>query len=188
VFQESARVVPAGFPLMEIGDPTDLEVRIEVLSRDGVAIAPGSRVLLEQWGGPKTLNARVRLVEPSAFTKISALGVEEQRVYVIADFTDPVEQRATLGDSYRVEARIIVWESANALQSPAGALFQQQGAWRTFVLESGRAHRREVKVGRGNGVAFEILDGLKEGERLVVYPGDKVVDGTRVQPLGSNQP
>jgi HlyD family secretion protein len=183
VLQESARVVPAGFPLMELGDLTDLEVRIEVLSRDGVAIHPGARVLLEQWGGAEPLVARVRLVEPSAFTKISALGVEEQRVYVVADFTDPIEKRPTLGDNFRVEARIVTWENPNALRAPAGALFQRGGAWQTFVIESGHARLRVVKTGRSNGVLTEILEGLHEGERLVVYPGDKVTDGTRVKSL-----
>lgn len=183
VMQESARVVPGGFPLLEIGDPTDLEVRIEVLSRDGVAILPGARVMLEQWGGSATLAARVRHVEPSAFTKISALGVEEQRVYVIADFTDALEKRATLGDSYRVEARIVTWENAAALRAPAGALFQRAGSWQAFVIEGGRARLRVVKVGRGNGVATEVTDGLAEGTQVVVYPGDKVSDGTRVASL-----
>jgi HlyD family secretion protein len=183
VMQESARVVPSGFPLIEVGDPTDLEVRIEVLSRDGVAVTPGARVLLEQWGGSEPLTARVRLVEPSAFTKISALGVEEQRVYVIADFVDPVERRPTLGDSYRVEARIVVWEKTDTLRVPAGAIFQQGGQWQTFVVEGGRAQRREVGVGRSNGVQAEVTTGLEEGARVVVYPGDKVVDGTRVHAL-----
>lgn len=183
VLQESARVVPAGFALAEVGDPADLEVRIEVLSRDGVAIRPGARVMLEQWGGPEPLQARVRLVEPSAFTKISALGVEEQRVYVIADFVDPLEKRPTLGDSYRVEARIVTWENPSALRAPAGALFQRGGGWHVFVADGGRARLRPVQAGRTNGVQTEILDGLREGERLVVYPGDKVVDGTRVTPL-----
>jgi HlyD family secretion protein len=183
VFQESSRVVPGGFPLLEIGDPTDLEVRIEVLSRDGVAIKPGARVMLEQWGGPEALAARVRLVEPSAFTKISALGVEEQRVYVIADFTDALEKRPTLGDSYRVEARIVTWESATALRSPAGALFQRGGSWQAFVIDGGRAQLRQVKIGRSNGVETEIVDGLSENAQVVVYPGDKVTDGTRVAPL-----
>lgn len=183
VMQESARVVPAGFPLLEVGDATDLEVRIEVLSRDGVAIRPGARVLLEQWGGSEPLTARVRLVEPSAFTKISALGVEEQRVYVIADFVDPVEKRPTLGDSYRVEARVVIWEKPDALQAPAGALFQRAGAWRLYVVEAGRARVRTVKVGRSNGVQTEILEGVRAGDRVVVYPGDKVTDGTRVAPL-----
>jgi len=183
VFQESARLVTPGFALLEVGDPTDLEVRIEVLSRDGVAIAPGARVMLEQWGGPDPLQARVRWVEPSAFTKISALGVEEQRVYVIADFLDPVERRPSLGDSYRVEARIVVWEKPDALRAPAGALFQRDGRWQTYVVDQGRARRRTVGVGRSNGVQAEVLDGLEEGARLVVYPGDKVTDGTRVNAL-----
>lgn len=183
VFQESTRVVPAGFALMEVGDPTDLEVRIEALSRDGVAIMPGARVLLEQWGGAEPLIARVRHVEPSAFTKISALGVEEQRVYVIADFVDPIERRPTLGDSYRVEARIVIWENANALRVPAGALFQRAGGWQTYAVDSGRAVLRAVKTGRSNGVETEVLEGLREGERVIVYPGDKVADRARVTPL-----
>ena len=186
VFQESARVVPASFALMEIGDATDLEVRIEVLSRDGVAIKPGARVMLEQWGGPEPLAARVRLVEPSAFTKISALGVEEQRVYVVADFTDPIERRPTLGDSYRVEARVVTWENSNALRVPAGALFQRRGEWQTFLIEGGRARLHRVKVGQSNGVETEVLDGLTEASQVVVYPGDKVLDGTRITPLVVN--
>jgi HlyD family secretion protein len=186
VFQESSRVVPGGFPLMELGDPTDLEARIEVLSRDGVAIRPGARVLLEQWGGPEPLAARVRLVEPSAFTKISALGVEEQRVYVVVDFTDPLERRPTLGDSYRVEARIVTWENPHVLHVPSGALFQRGGMAQTFVLEGGRASLRTVQAGHSNGVDTEILDGLHEGERVVIYPGDKVVDGTRIEPIELN--
>ena len=176
-------MVPGGFPLLEIGDPTDLEVRIEVLSRDGVAVKPGARVMLEQWGGTEPLAARVRHVEPSAFTKISALGVEEQRVYVIADFTDGLEKRPTLGDNYRVEARIVAWESAAALRAPAGALFQRAGVWQAFVVEGGRAKLHLVKVGHSNGVETEISDGLPDGAQVVVYPGDKISDGTRVAPL-----
>jgi HlyD family secretion protein len=168
---------------MEVGDPTDLEARIEVLSRDGVAVRPGARVMLEQWGGSEPLNARVRLVEPSAFTKISALGVEEQRVYVIADFTDPLERRATLGDNYRVEARIVIWENAQALRAPAGAVFQRGGEWKVFMVDGGRARLRTISVGRSNGVQTEILSGLEEAARVVVYPGDKVAEGTRVTPL-----
>jgi HlyD family secretion protein len=176
-------MVPAGFALLEIGDAADLEVRIEVLSRDGVAIAPGARVILERWGGDAPLAARVRLVEPSAFTKISALGVEEQRVYVIADFTDPVESRATLGDNYRVEARIVTWEKADVLRVPAGALFRREGEWRTFALEGGRAKARTIKTGRSNGTETEVLEGLADGDRVGVYPGDTVSDGSRVVPL-----
>lgn len=183
VMQESARVVPGGLPLVEVGDPSDLEVRIEVLSRDGVAIRPGARVMLEQWGGAEPLTARVRHVEPSAFTKISALGVEEQRVYVIADFMDPLEKRPTLGDNFRVEARVVVWENNAALRAPAGALFQRGGVWQIFAIEGGRSKLRPAKIGRGNGVETEVIDGVGEGAQVVVYPGDKVVDGTRVAPL-----
>jgi HlyD family secretion protein len=183
IYQESARVVLGGFSLLEIGDPTDLEVRIEVLSRDGVAVRPGARVMLEQWGGPEPLTARVRLVEPSAFTKISALGVEEQRVYVIADFTDPPAQRAALGDNFRVEARIVTWEGENLLLAPAGALFQRGTNWQTFVVENGRATLRDVTVGRSNGLETEITAGLRENEHVVVYPGDKVGAGTRLKTI-----
>ncbi len=183
VYQESARVVPAGFALLEVGDPTDLEARIEVLSRDGVAIRPGARVMIEHWGGPRPLEARVRWVEPSAFTKISALGVEEQRVYVVADFVSPIEDRPTLGDNYRVEGRIVVWEADDVLRAPAGALFQRGGEWQAFVLKDGRAQRRTLTVGRSNGLETEIVDGLVEGERVIVYPGDSVSDGVRVREI-----
>jgi HlyD family secretion protein len=181
--QESARTVPAGSPLLEVGDPTDLEVRIDVLSRDGVAITPGAQVLLEQWGGEKPLEARVRLVEPSAFTKISALGVEEQRVYVIADFVDSIVARPTLGDGYRVEARIVRWAADDVLRVPAGALFQREGTWRTFVVDGNHAKLRTVKTGQSNGIETEIIEGLSEGDRVIIYPGDRVVDGSRVRGL-----
>jgi HlyD family secretion protein len=183
VFQESSRVVPGGMALLEVGDPTDLELRIEVLSRDGVAIQPGARVIVEQWGGPAPLEARVRLVEPSAFTKISALGVEEQRVYVIADFVSPVEQRPTLGDNYRIEGRVVVWEGRDVLHVPAGALFQRGAKWQTFIVSGGRTELRTVAVGRTNGLVTEVLEGLSEGERVVVYPGDKVGEDTRVREI-----
>lgn len=183
VLQESERFVPAGFPLLEVGDPTDLEARIEVLSRDGVAIRPGARVSLEQWGGPAPLAARVRWVEPSAFTKISALGVEEQRVYVVVDFVDPIEQRATLGDNYRVEAKIVTWEGHDILRAPAGALFQRAGQWQAFVVENGHTKLRLVKVGRSSGLYTEIIEGLSEGDHVVVYPGDKITEGSRVETI-----
>ena len=183
VLQESARALPAGTPLLEVGDPADLEVRIDVLSRDGAAISPGARVLLENWGGAQALEARVRLVEPSAFTKISALGVEEQRVYVIADLIDPPAARATLGDGFRVEARIVRWSGDNVLRVPAGALFQRAGGWQTFVIEGRRARLRSVRVGASNGLATQVVAGLNAGESVVVYPGDRVTDGSRVRGL-----
>ncbi len=183
VMQESERLVTAGFALLEVGDPTDLEARIEVLSRDGVAIQPGARVQLEQWGGPVALNARVRVVEPSAFTKVSALGVEEQRVYVIVDFTDPLEVRRSLGDNYRVEARIETWSGQNILKVPSGALFQRGAQWQTYVEEGKRAMLRTVRVGRSSGRETEILEGLSEGQNVVVYPGDQISNGSRIKPI-----
>lgn len=183
VFQESERVVPAGHALLEVGDPADLEARIEVLSRDAVGIRPGARVELVKWGGDQTLRGRVRVVEPSAFTKISALGVEEQRVYVIVDFLDPLEMRPTLGDAYRVEARIVMWESDDVLQAPAGALFQRGRSWQTYVLKNNRVHLRDIETGPTNGFFTVIRSGLQAGDRLVVYPGDKIADGVRVRPI-----
>jgi len=183
VFQESARLVQGGTELLEVGDPADLEIKVEVLSRDGVAVKPGATVMLERWGGEGELRARVRLVEPAAFTKISALGVEEQRVNLIADFVDEPGRRAGLGDAYRVEARIVVWESADVLKIPSGALFQRDGTWRVFAVDGGKARLRTVEIGRGNGVETQVLGGLAEGERVVVYPGDRVEDGTRVRGL-----
>lgn len=183
VFQESERVVSVGTPLLEVGDPSDLEVTVEVLSRDAVAIQPGARVLLEQWGGASPLEARVRWVEPAGFTKISALGVEEQRVNVICDLVTPVTQRATLGDEYRVEARIVVWESTDTLIVPAGALFRREGGWRVFVVDGGRARERSVRAGRSNGVFTEVLEGVAAGDTVIVYPGDRIRNGTGVKRL-----
>lgn len=183
VFEESARAVTAGVPLLEIGDPSDLEVVVEVLSRDGAVIQPGAKVEFEQWGGDQPLVGRVRLVEPAAFTKVSALGVEEQRVNVIADLLTPPEARANVGDNFRVEARIIVWEASDALKVPAGALFRQGNQWATFVVESGRARVRLLKVGRSSGTETQVLEGLKPGEEVIVYPGSRVKDGQRVGPI-----
>jgi HlyD family secretion protein len=156
---------------------------VEALSRDAVSVRPGARVLLEQWGGEQPLEARVRWVEPSGFTKVSALGVEEQRVNVIADLVSPLADRPTLGDAFRVEARIVVWENPDVLRVSSGTLFQRAGEWRTFVVDGGRARERTVRPGRGNGVLTEILDGVSAGDRLVMYPGDKVSDGDRVSGL-----
>jgi len=180
VIEESERVVAVGTPLLEVGDPADLEVVVEVLSRDGAAIAPGAKVFLEQWGGGAPLEGSVRLVEPGAFTKVSALGVEEQRVNVIVDLTASPESRPTLGDRFRVEARIVVWEAERALKAPAGALFRHGDQWAAFVVENGRAALRTVKAGRACGAETQILDGLKEGASVIVYPGDRVRDGQRV--------
>jgi HlyD family secretion protein len=183
VFQESQRAVTTGLPLIEIGDPTDLEVIVEMLSRDGAAIPPGAPALLEQWGGPVPLEGRVRLVEPAAFTKISALGVEEQRVNVVVDITTPLEQRGSLGDNFRVEARVIVWEDARALKVPSSGLFRRGNEWAAFVLRDRHARLVPVKVGRTSGAETQVIDGLNEGDEVILYPGDRVTDGQRVQPM-----
>jgi len=183
VFEESSRVVTAGTPLLEVGDPANLEVVIEVLSRDGAIINPGTRVLLEQWGGEAPLEAVVRLVEPAAFLKVSALGVEEQRVNVIADIVTPLEQRRGLGDNFRVEGRIITWENQDVLKVPSGALFRRGSDWATFVVENGRAQLRTVSVGASSGMEAQILDGIEEGDEVIVYPGDRVKEGLRVTPI-----
>ncbi len=183
VFEESSRTVSAGTPLVQIGDPADLEVVIEVLSRDGAAIAPGAKVELEQWGGSGVLEARVRLVEPAAFTKISALGVEEQRVNVVADLVTSFEQRKNLGDGFRVEARIVVWEADDVLKVPAGSLFRRGRDWAAFVRANGRAELRSVEIGRSSGSEMQILNGLKEDEEVILYPGDRIREGQRVRPI-----
>jgi HlyD family secretion protein len=181
VFEENSRVVTAGTPLLEIGDPSDLEVVIDVLSRDGAAIRPGGKIEFEEWGGAEPLEGRVRLVEPAAFTKVSALGVEEQRVNVIADLVTPPEQRRNLGDKFRVEARIEVWQADDVIKVPAGALFRQEEQWAAFVVVNGRAQFRRVKTGRSSGAETQVLEGLKAGEVVILYPGSRVKDGQRVK-------
>lgn len=183
VFQESERPVAAGTPLLDVGDPTDLEVVIELLSRDGAALAPGARVELEQWGGPRPLEARVRLVEPAAFTKISALGVEEQRVNVVADIVTPVAERASLGDNFRVEGRVIVWETEKTLKVPVSALFRRGQDSAVYIVRDGRAVLVPVEAGRSSGSEVQILKGLTEGDEVILYPGDRVTEGQRVAPV-----
>jgi HlyD family secretion protein len=183
VYQESERPVTAGTPLIAAGDPADLEVVIELLSRDGAALSPGARVELEQWGGPKPLEARVRLVEPAAFTKISALGVEEQRVNVVADIITPVAERASLGDNFRVEARVIIWETANTLKVPVSALFRRGNESAAYVVRGGRAVLVPVEAGQSSGREVQVLQGLAAGDEVILYPGDRVTDGQRVKPV-----
>lgn len=179
VFQESEAVVTGGTKLLELGDPRDLEMEIDVLSTDAVKMKPGARVIVDHWGGPESLAGRVRVVEPAGFLKVSALGVEEQRVNVIADFTDPLEKRKPLGDAYRVEARIVISEG-EAVKVPAGALFRKGTGWACFALRDGRAKLTEVSVGRTNGLETEVTSGLTEGDTVVLHPSDRVKDGVRV--------
>jgi HlyD family secretion protein len=181
VFEESSRAVTVGTPLLEIGDPNDLEVIIEALSRDGAVIKPGTPVELEQWGGPEPLQATVRYVEPAAFTKVSALGVEEQRVYVVADLLTPAAQRGSLGDNFRVEARIITWQNDRALKVPNGAIFRRGDQWHAYVVADAIARQRLVKVGRSGSTETEVLEGLNDGDEVILYPGDRIHDGLRVR-------
>ena len=183
VVQESAGVVAAGQPLLEVGDPGRLEVEVEVLSRDAVRIEPGGRVLFERWGGDEELEGVVLTVEPTGFTKISALGVEEQRVRVIADISSPPATWQRLGDGYRVEARFVVWEREDALTVPASALFRRDEGWAVFVVEAGRAKLQPVRLGPGSGLLTEVLEGLSAGDVVIVHPDDAVEDGVRVEPF-----
>jgi HlyD family secretion protein len=180
IFLESETIVGPGTPLVELGDASDLEVDIEVLSRDAVRISRGALVLFEQWGGDRPLRGRVRVVEPSAFTKVSALGVEEQRVHVIADLEDPPSERPALGDAYRVEARIVEWEAPSVLKVPTSALFRHDGGWAVFRLAGHRAALRGVGIGRANDAEAELRSGLALGDLVVAHPSDKIEDGTRV--------
>jgi HlyD family secretion protein len=177
--RESASVVPVGDPLLEIGDPASLEIVSDFLSTDAVRVSRGDAVLIEQWGGSHPLQGRVRRVEPSGFMKVSALGVEEQRVNVIIDFADDRES-ATLGDGYRVEVRIIVWRDESVLKAPIGTLFRRGEEWAAFVVENERVRLQAVQIGQRNDRDAQILQGLSEGQRVVVHPTDTLADGARV--------
>lgn len=195
VIQESETIVQQGTPLLEVGDPRDLEIDIEVLSTDAVKIRPGHKVRLKHWGGDQPLLGHVRLVEPSGFLKISALGVEEQRVHVIANFDVPHSERPTLGDGYRVEAEIVIWEKDDVLKVPTGALFRENGTshapvsdkpasdiWAVYVVENNLAVRRRVEIGRRSGLEAEVLNGLNENDLVIVHPSDRIRDQIQVLP------
>ncbi|MFO0590195.1 MAG: HlyD family efflux transporter periplasmic adaptor subunit [Polyangiaceae bacterium] len=182
VLHESAGVVAAGAPLVEIGDPAGLEIVLDVLSADAVAIRPAAETWIEHWGGDGRLDARVRLVEPSGFTKISALGVEEQRVNVVADFACDPKARAALGDGYRVHARVVVWQKPDAIRVPLSALFRDGDRWAVFVLATDRVKKRVIEIGHRGDRDAEVTSGLDESEQVVVHPSDRLVDGARVLP------
>lgn len=182
--RESEGVVAAGEPLLEVGDAAALEVEVEVLSSDAVRLTTGTRVLLERWGGDAPLEGRVRRIEPVGFTKVSALGVEEQRVPVIVDITSPPGSWQRLGDGYRVEAVFVLWEAPDVLQVPQGALFPTpEGGWGTFVISAEDVvQRRVLEVGQRNGLQAQVRSGLSQGERVVVHPPETLVDGGEVRP------
>jgi HlyD family secretion protein len=180
VLQESERVVTSGTPLVELGDPAALEVVVDLLSSDAVRVPQGARVVIDQWGGGDPLHGRVRLIEPAGFTKISALGVEEQRVNVHIDLDDPAECWKRLGDGFALDVHIVVAERPNTLTLPAGGLFRAGDGWAAFVVESNRVRLRAVDVGLRAGYQVEILKGLNEGEEVVLHPSEAVVEGVRV--------
>jgi HlyD family secretion protein len=179
IHERSERIVPAGTPLITIGDTERYEIMVDVLSTDAVKIKPGNLMLLEAWGGGKTLRAGVRLVEPVAFTKISALGVEEQRVNVIADPIDPL---GPLGDGYRIEARIVVWAADDVVSVAGSSVFRVGDAWHVFTVENGRAVERAVEVGARNQDKAQIISGLNPGSRVIRYPSNEIEQGKRIIP------
>ena len=181
VTRECEGPVRTGDSLLEVGDPSVLEVEVDVLSADAVKIKPGMKVLFERWGGEQPLEGIVRIIEPVGFLKISALGVEEQRVLIISDFTSPAEQWQRVGDGYRVEAKFILWHEDDVLQIPASSLFRYQQGWAVFVVDNHHAKRRVVKVGQRNGLVAQILEGISEGEQVVNHPSDDVEDGRRIK-------
>jgi HlyD family secretion protein len=178
--RESEAVVPAGEPLIEVGNFDHLEVVADLLSTDAVRVRPKARVLIEQWGGGRTLEGRVRRVEPSGFTKVSALGVEEQRVNVIIDFVDPADAARALGDSYRVEVRIVAWEEPDVLKVPVGSLFRRGDEWAVFVIDGGRARTELVELGQRSASEAQVTKGLEAGRPIVLHPPDTLRDGVRV--------
>ena len=178
--RESESIVPAGEALLEVGDPAQIEVVTDYLSKDAVRMRSGQRVLIDRWGGDRPLLGRLRRVEPSGFTKISALGVEEQRVNVVIDIVDPPAVWAGLGDGFRVETRVVVWESGDELKAPTGALFRRGESWAVFAVDGGRAALREIEVGERNAQEAQVLGGLDVGEQVVVYPSDSLDDGSPV--------
>lgn len=186
VIRQSEGALGAGEPILELGNTRALEIEVELLSSDAVKIGPGTRVRLTRWGGDGALDARVRVVEPTGFTKLSALGVEEQRVRVISDLISPAEQWQRLGEGYRVEAAFVLWSSDRALQIPASALFREGSKWATFVVDQGFTHKRYVEAGHRNGLAAEVLSGLKEGELVIPFPEEKLGDGSPVKLVTTN--
>ncbi|MGF1455419.1 MAG: efflux RND transporter periplasmic adaptor subunit [Alphaproteobacteria bacterium] len=181
VRQESEGTVLAGTPLVDVGDPrNDLEIVVELLSTDAVQVTGGARVVIDDWGGPKPLKGEVSRIEPFGFTKISALGVEEQRVNVIIQLLDPPEDRLSLAHGFRVETRIVVWEEGDVLHVPASALFRQGTGWAVYRMADGRARLTSVTPGRTNGERTQILDGLALSDRVVLFPGERLSDGVSI--------
>jgi HlyD family secretion protein len=182
VADQSARLVQAGAPLLTIGNLDDLEIELDLLSTDAVQIPPHARAVVERWGGEGTLEARLRRIEPAAFTRVSALGIEEQRVRLRLDLLTPPEGRPGLGEGFRVHVRLVVWEADALLQVPQAALFRQGEGWAVFVAQRGKATLRPVHIGRQAAGQAEVIDGLQEGDLVVLYPGSTIIEGATIKP------
>lgn len=182
VAQESETPVQPGTPILDIGDRRDLEIIVDVLSTDAVEIHPGAAVAIEHWGGPGELAGRVRRVEPAAFTKISTLGVEEQRVNVLIDMASPPQDWTGLGDAFQVDARITVFTRDNTVIVPSGALFRSNEGWNVYVVRDGRAQRQGVELLRRAGRFAAVTAGVEPGDKVIVYPSDRIAAGVRVEP------
>ncbi len=181
LLQASETVIASGTPIMELGDPANMELVVDLLSRDAVQVRQGAAVVVTGWGGERPLQGRVRRVEPFGFTKVSALGIEEQRVNVIIDLTDPHEKWRQLGHGYRIEAAITLWESNSVLQVPTAALFREAGSWTVFTVKNGIARKTRITIGHNNGETAELIDGLAAGDTVVLHPSERISDGTTVE-------
>jgi len=182
VNQVSETTLPAGTAILEIGDISNgMEIVVELLSSDAVRVKAGDRVIVDNWGGPNSLGGVVTRVDPSGYTKYSALGVEEQRVGTIIEFTEAWEIRQSLGHGFRVEVKIVVWEDQNALVVPSSALFREANKWAVFTVDEGKASKRSVKIGQNNGLQAQVLEGLSEDENIILYPGANLIEGAAVE-------
>ena len=180
LIDRNARLVQAGSPLLTIGDLDEMEIVIDLLSSDAVRVPEAARALIEGWGGEAVLEARLRRVEPAAFTRVSALGIEEQRVRLRFDLLSPRAERSGLGEGFRVRARVILWHGESVLQVPRAALFREAGDWAVFVNEAGRAQRRVVGIGRQSADMAEVIDGLEEGAEVVLFPPSSLGEGAAI--------
>ena len=181
ILHKSEGVVAAGEPLVEIGDPAELEIVADLLSSDAVKVEAGQRVIIDNWGGDKPLEGVVERVEPFGFTKVSALGIEEQRVNVIIDFTSPREAWSRIAHGFQVDVRIVLWEGDDVLKLPLTALFRDDSHWAVFIDDNGQAVKRRVTLGKRTGLEAEVIEGLTAGEHIVVHPSDKITDGVAIE-------